>query len=122
MVEASEPVAGAFDLLDDQVQRFGGSVRCAGRTVVEDLCPPSGEGAAEGSDLGDVVSEAGDDGFVDEGGGVGGVVDEVDVTHRFFGQPGAGDFVVGKSSKAAVSCSTIWVPSTSSPADSEAKT
>lgn len=48
VVEPAEPVAGQFDLLDDQVQGFGGPVGCAGEVVVEDLGALSGEGASEG--------------------------------------------------------------------------
>jgi len=44
VVESSESVAGSFQLFDDQVEPFGGSVRCAGVVMVEDLCSPPGEG------------------------------------------------------------------------------
>ena len=47
VVEPAEPVAGSFDLLDDEVHRFGGSVGGAGVMMVQDLGAPPGEGAAE---------------------------------------------------------------------------
>lgn len=59
MVEAAEPVAGSFHLLDDQVQAFGLSVRSAGSVMVEDLLAPPPEVAAEGLDLGKSARGAG---------------------------------------------------------------
>lgn len=94
MVEAAEAVAGAFDLLDAEVEAFGGAVAGAGVVVGQDLGSPRLEGGAEGVDLVDLVGAAAGDRLVQEGGGGGGVVGEVEVPDGFLGQPGAEDLVV----------------------------
>jgi len=83
VVKATEAVAGSFHFLDDQVPAFGGSVGGAGVVMVEDLGPPLLEGTAEGLDLGNVVTAAGDDRLVEEGGRILEVFDQVDVSDRF---------------------------------------
>lgn len=95
MVEPVEPMPGSFGLLDGQVEGFGGAVGGAGAVMVEDLGAPAPEGVSEAADLGDVVVGAADDRLVEEGGGVVGVVGEVDVSDGFLGQSGAADLVVG---------------------------
>jgi len=95
VVESAESVAGSFDLFDDQVQAFGGSVGSTGGVMVQHFGAPPGEGVAEGLDLGYVVSVAAEDGLVDEGGGVGWIVDQVDVADGFFCQSRSGHLVVG---------------------------
>jgi hypothetical protein len=51
-------VAGAFDLLDEEVQALGGPVRGAGGVMGQDLCTPPVEGPAKGPDLFDGVGAA----------------------------------------------------------------
>jgi len=51
-------VAGALDLLDEEVERLGRSVGGAGGVVGQDLGAPAGEGPAEGADLGYRVDAA----------------------------------------------------------------
>ena len=54
MVEASVAAADAADLLDEQVDRFGGAVAGAvGVEVGQVLVPPSGQGPAQPGDFGD---------------------------------------------------------------------
>lgn len=53
MVEASVPVADAADLLDQQVDGFGGSVAGTGGVEVgQVLASPGGQGAAQAGYLG----------------------------------------------------------------------
>ena len=85
VVEPSESVAGSFHLFDDQIEPLGGSVRCAGVVMVEDLCPPPGERPSEALDFGHFVGDASSDGLVHEKGRVSWTVDEIDVSDGFFG-------------------------------------
>jgi hypothetical protein len=78
-------VGGSFHFLDDQREPFGGSVESTGLVMVEDLRPPPGENAAQCLHLGYVVFAAAGDGLVDESGSIVRIVDQVDVTNRFFG-------------------------------------
>jgi hypothetical protein len=89
VLEAPEAVAGALDLLDQQVEALGWAVAGAGVVMGEDLGPPRLEGRAERVDLLDVVGRAPGYGLVDERGRDGGIVGEVDVASRFLGQPRA---------------------------------
>ena len=84
VVEVAEPVAGALDALDAPVEAFAGAVGCAGVGVDEDLGAPPGDGAAQGADLGDFVGGAAGDGLVQQDGGLGGIVGEVEVADGLF--------------------------------------
>ncbi len=88
-------MAAALDLLDAQVQSFGRAVAGVGVVVGEDLGSPRSQRVAQRADLGHVVVRAGGDGLVDQDLGVVAVRRQVDVAHRFFGQPSAEDLVVG---------------------------
>src|SRR5215212_1741330 len=81
VVEGAEAVAAAFHLLHAQVQPFGRPVGGAGVVVGEDLGAPRGERLAQGAELGHLVGGAAGDGLVDERGGVGGGLGQVDVAH-----------------------------------------
>jgi hypothetical protein len=63
VLEAGEASAGALDPLQAEVHLLGRSVGGTGAVVVEDLVGPALEGVAEGSDLGDLVAFAPDDGL-----------------------------------------------------------
>jgi hypothetical protein len=95
VLEAAEAVPAAFDLVHAQVQPLGQPVGGAAAVVLEDLGPPRGQGAAEGADLLDVVLRTAGDGLVHQQRGLVGILGEVDVPHRFLGQSGAEDLVVG---------------------------
>ena len=75
VVESSEAVAGALDLLDSLVQPFGWAVGGAGGAAdePEDLGSLRGEGVAERADLGDLIGLAAGDRFVQQHRGVGAV-------------------------------------------------
>ena len=76
-------MAASFDLLDAQVEALGRPVGSAGVVVGEDLGAPRSEGLAERADLGDVVAGAPGDRLVEQRGGVGWGLGEVDVTNGF---------------------------------------
>jgi hypothetical protein len=79
VLEPLEAVAAALHLLDQEVEPLGGTVGGSCLVVAKDLGAPPPEGASQGLDLGDVVFGAAGDGLVQQGGGVGGLVGEVDV-------------------------------------------
>lgn len=74
VLEGTEPVATAPDLLDAQVRPFRWSAARAGVVLGEDLGPPLSQRVAERDDLGDPAS----DHLVDEHPGIG----EIDVSVR----------------------------------------
>jgi hypothetical protein len=63
--------------------------------VGEDLRAPALERVPEGLHLGYIVVEATGDGLVEEQGGDGGIVGEINVSHRFLRQPRTENMVVG---------------------------
>lgn len=95
MLEPFEASPAALDVLDEQVESFGRTVRRAGAVVGEDLAAPPGEGLAERADLGDLVGETPGDRLVQQQRCGVGIVGEVHVPDGLFRQPRAEDFVVG---------------------------
>jgi hypothetical protein len=83
VVEPSEAVPGAFDLLHAQVQSFGRPVGGAGGLAGEDLGSLWREGVAQRSDLGDLVGAAARDRLVQQHRCVGVVVGQVDISNTF---------------------------------------
>jgi len=79
VLEAAEPVAGALDALDAQVEALGGAVGGAGVVVGEDLGAPRPEGLGKRADLADLVCGAAGDGLIEQRRSGGGIVGEVEV-------------------------------------------
>lgn len=94
MLEAAEAVTAALDLLDAEVEAFGGPVRRSGGVVGEDLRPPPLQCLAEADDLRHVIREAAGDRLVEHGAGVGPRLGQVDVADVLLGEPGAEHLVV----------------------------
>ena len=88
-------MAGALDLLDEQVQALGGAVGGTGEVVVEDLGAPALEGPSELSDFLNRVQAAALDRTVQQQAGIIMGVGEVDLAHRFLGRPRPHDLIVG---------------------------
>lgn len=95
VLEGSESVAAALDLLDAQVEALGGPVARAGAVVGEDLALPRVEGLGESDDLGHVVGETAGDGLVERHACVAPALGEVGVADRCHGEPCAEDLVAG---------------------------
>jgi hypothetical protein len=78
VLEPFEAVPATLDLLHQEVEAFGRSVRCAGVVVSEDLLTPSSQRVTERTDLVDLVFGAASDGLVQQHFRVGAVLGEVD--------------------------------------------
>ena len=96
MREAAESEGGAFDSLDQTVDRFGGSVGVAGVVPVDDGGVPAGQGAAQAAQLRRAVGVAQVVGkFAEVGAGELGAVDVIEAAEGLLGVPRQADFAVG---------------------------
>ena len=86
--EVAEPAAGSLDLFDHEVGGFDGTVRRAGRVMVEDLGPPPSESLGEATEFGSGFgSGAPGDRIVERVLGDGRVVGEIYVADFLFRDP-----------------------------------
>ena len=94
-MKVPEPVPDAQDLLDQQVDGFGGSVaNSAGAEEGQEFGAPGGEGTSQPPQLGYAGVDAGHDPVVEPGCGVFAITAAVDGAQLLGGHPGGGDLTV----------------------------
>ena len=88
VLEVAEAMGDAQDLLDDEIDRLRGAIRCAGEVVGQDLDPPTQGGAGQTVELGDVRRLALSDEGVESASCLGDVVGRIGPAQRLLGQHG----------------------------------